>query len=72
METTYWTREKQKVCNAIIRTLSDTEHGNVSDHSHAPDSAHDSVLKDLGKSEFYIIYFFKFFTLSNAHIIGIK
>lgn len=49
METTYWTREKQKVCNAIIRTLSDTEHGNVSDHSHAPDSAHDSGLKDLEK-----------------------
>ena len=37
------------MCNARIRTLSDTEHENVSDHSHPPDGAHNSVSKSLDK-----------------------
>ena len=37
------------MCNATIRTLSDTEHENVSDHSHRPDGAHNSISKALDK-----------------------
>lgn len=48
-ETTFWRCEKRKVCNARIRTVSDIEQGNVSNHSHPPDGAHNSVLKALEK-----------------------
>ena len=48
-ETTYWRCEKRKVCNARIRTLNDIEQENASNHSHPPDSAHNSVLKALEK-----------------------
>ena len=48
-ETTYWRCESQKVCSGRIRTISDTEHGQASDHSHPPDGAHNTILKALDK-----------------------
>ena len=46
-ETNYQRCEQRKVCNARIRTISDTQNANASDHSHPPDSAHNSILKAL-------------------------
>ncbi|XP_068217801.1 putative exonuclease GOR [Palaemon carinicauda] len=45
--TTYWRCERRKECNARIRTISDVEHGQASEHSHPPDGAHNIILKSL-------------------------
>lgn len=46
-ETNHWELEECKVCNARIRTVNETEHGNVSNHSHLPDGAQINILKAL-------------------------
>ena len=45
--TTDWRCERRKECNVRIRTISDAEHGQASEHSHPPDGACNIILKSL-------------------------